>query len=50
MRVRVVDYEIGNVAGAGCGPTTTPGHAQMVVNEDRKVIVAMAPVARSYGL
>jgi dihydrolipoamide dehydrogenase len=41
MRVRVVDYEIGNVAGAGLYADDYAGHAQMVVDEDRRVIVGL---------
>lgn len=39
--VRAVDYEIGKVAGAGLYQDDYKGHAQMVVDEDRKVILGM---------
>ncbi len=36
MRVRVVEYEIGNVAGARLFADDYKGRAQMVVDEDRQ--------------
>ncbi|AXH35768.1 NAD(P)/FAD-dependent oxidoreductase [Humibacter sp. BT305] len=39
LRVRVVDYEIGNVAGASVHLDGYKGTARMVVDEDRGVIV-----------
>jgi pyruvate/2-oxoglutarate dehydrogenase complex dihydrolipoamide dehydrogenase (E3) component len=41
LNVRAVDYEIGDVAGAGLVADGYTGHARMVVDEDRKVIVGM---------
>jgi pyruvate/2-oxoglutarate dehydrogenase complex dihydrolipoamide dehydrogenase (E3) component len=41
MRTRVVDYELGNVAGASLLADGYRGHAQMVVDEDRQVIVGL---------
>jgi dihydrolipoamide dehydrogenase len=41
LRVRVVEYEIGKVAGAGLYEDGYAGHAQMVVDLDREVIVGM---------
>ena len=40
-RVRAVDYEIGDVSGAGLLGDGYNGHARMVVDEDRKVIVGV---------
>jgi pyruvate/2-oxoglutarate dehydrogenase complex dihydrolipoamide dehydrogenase (E3) component len=40
-RTRVVDYELGNVAGASLFADGYRGHAQMVVDEDRQVIVGL---------
>ncbi|MDQ0925629.1 pyruvate/2-oxoglutarate dehydrogenase complex dihydrolipoamide dehydrogenase (E3) component [Pseudarthrobacter sp. W1I19] len=39
--IRVVDYEIGHVAGAGLHADGYKGTARMVVDEDRKVILGM---------
>jgi pyruvate/2-oxoglutarate dehydrogenase complex dihydrolipoamide dehydrogenase (E3) component len=41
LRVRAVDYEIGDVAGAGLIADGYTGHARMIVDEDRKVIVGV---------
>ena len=41
LRVRVVEYEIGDVAGAGVYEDEYSGHAQMVIDLDREVIVGM---------
>jgi len=41
LRIRVVEYEIGNVAGAKLFADDYRGRAQMVVDEDRKVIVGL---------
>jgi pyruvate/2-oxoglutarate dehydrogenase complex dihydrolipoamide dehydrogenase (E3) component len=41
LRVRSVDYEIGDVSGAGLLADGYTGHARMVVDEDRKVIVGV---------
>jgi dihydrolipoamide dehydrogenase len=49
LRVRVVDYEIGNVAGAGLYADGYTGHAQMVVDEDRRVIVGMTLAGPGVG-
>ncbi|MEU4555959.1 dihydrolipoamide dehydrogenase [Micromonospora violae] len=39
LRIRVVDYDLGRVAGAALHADGYQGHARMVVDEDRKVIV-----------
>ncbi|MEG3632696.1 dihydrolipoyl dehydrogenase family protein [Micromonospora palythoicola] len=39
LRIRVVDYDLGAVAGATLHADGYQGHARMVVDEDRKVIV-----------
>ncbi|MFI7613424.1 dihydrolipoyl dehydrogenase family protein [Nonomuraea terrae] len=39
LRIRAVDYDLGAVAGAGLQAEGYRGHARMVVDEDRKVIV-----------
>ncbi len=44
LRVRVVEYDIGNVAGAGLYEDDYAGRAQMVVDLDREVIVGMTLV------
>ena len=41
LRTRVVEYEIGKVAGAGLYADGYTGHAQLVVDEQRHVIVGM---------
>ena len=41
LNVRVVDYEIGDVSGAGLIADGYKGRARMVVDEDRKVIVGV---------
>ncbi|NYH45894.1 dihydrolipoamide dehydrogenase [Micromonospora jinlongensis] len=38
-RIRVVDYDLGSVAGSSLHADGYKGHARMVVDEDRKVIV-----------
>lgn len=38
---RVVDYEIGHVAGASVRADGYAGTAQMVVDEERKVVLGM---------
>jgi pyruvate/2-oxoglutarate dehydrogenase complex dihydrolipoamide dehydrogenase (E3) component len=48
-RVRVVDYEIGNVAGAKLFADEYQGHAQMVVDEDRRTIVGMTLAGHGVG-
>jgi len=40
-RTKVVDYEIGYVAGAGVHIDGYKGHARMVVDEDRKVVLGV---------
>lgn len=42
LRIRVVDYDLGAVAGASLHADGYRGHARMVVDEDRKVIVGFA--------
>ncbi|MFY1575898.1 dihydrolipoyl dehydrogenase family protein [Verrucosispora sp. WMMD703] len=39
LRIRVVDYDLGTVAGASLQADGYKGHARMVVDEDRKVVV-----------
>ncbi|MEU8327880.1 NAD(P)/FAD-dependent oxidoreductase [Micromonospora sp. NPDC048839] len=39
IRIRVVDYDLGAVAGASLHADGYKGHARMVVDEDRKVII-----------
>jgi len=41
LRVRAVDYEIGEVSGAELLADGYAGRARMVVDEDRKVIVGV---------
>ena len=48
LNVRVVDYPLGNVAGAALFADDYRGHARMVVDEDRRVVVGVTfvgPVA-----
>ncbi len=49
LRVRAVDYEIGNVAGARLYADGYAGRARMVVDEDRRVIVGMTLVGPAVG-
>ena len=49
LRVRVVEYEIGNVAGASLFADGYRGRAQMVVDEDRRVIVGMTLAGPGVG-
>ena len=49
MRVRVVEYEIGNVAGASLFADGYRGHAQLVVDEDRQVIVGLTLAGPGVG-
>ncbi|MDG4840242.1 NAD(P)/FAD-dependent oxidoreductase [Micromonospora sp. WMMD967] len=42
LRIRVVDYDLGAVAGASLHADGYRGHVRMVVDEDRKVIVGFA--------
>ncbi|MEU1359740.1 NAD(P)/FAD-dependent oxidoreductase [Micromonospora zamorensis] len=39
LRIRVVDYDLGFVAGSSLHAEGYKGHARMVVDEDRKVII-----------
>jgi pyruvate/2-oxoglutarate dehydrogenase complex dihydrolipoamide dehydrogenase (E3) component len=48
-RVRVVEYEIGNVAGAKLYADGYTGHAQMIVDEDRQVIVGLTLAGPGVG-
>jgi dihydrolipoamide dehydrogenase len=49
LNVRPVDYEIGDVAGASLFADGYKGHARMVVDEDRGVIVGMTLVGMAVG-
>jgi len=49
MRVRVVEYEIGNVAGASLFADGYTGHAQLVVDEDRQVVVGLTLAGPGVG-
>ncbi len=49
MRVRVVEYEIGNVAGASLFADDYQGRAQMVVDEDRRVVVGLTLAGPGVG-
>src|SRR5688500_1597124 len=44
LRVRIVDHDLGAVAGAALHADGYDGHARMVVDEDRKVIVGFTLV------
>src|SRR5579862_7338139 len=48
-RVRVVEYEIGDVAGARLFADGYQGHAQLVVDEDRQVIVGLTLAGPGVG-
>jgi pyruvate/2-oxoglutarate dehydrogenase complex dihydrolipoamide dehydrogenase (E3) component len=48
-RVRVVEYELGNVAGASLFADGYQGHAQLVVDEDRQVIVGLTLAGPGVG-
>ena len=48
-RVRVVDYEIGDVAGARLFADGYQGHAQLVVDEDRQVVVGLTLAGPGVG-
>ena len=48
-RVRVVEYELGNVAGAKLFADEYRGHAQMVVDEDRRTIVGVTLAGHGVG-
>ncbi|HEU5002863.1 MAG TPA: NAD(P)/FAD-dependent oxidoreductase [Actinomycetota bacterium] len=49
LRVRAVDYDINNVSGAGLFADDYQGHARMVVDEDRRVVVGMTMVGMAVG-
>jgi pyruvate/2-oxoglutarate dehydrogenase complex dihydrolipoamide dehydrogenase (E3) component len=49
VRTRVVEYEIGNVAGAALFADGYAGRAQMVVDEDRQVIVGLTLAGPGVG-
>jgi pyruvate/2-oxoglutarate dehydrogenase complex dihydrolipoamide dehydrogenase (E3) component len=49
FRTRVVDYEVGNVAGAQLHADGYRGRARMVVDEDRQVIVGCTVVGPDVG-
>lgn len=49
MRARVVDYDLGAVAGASLMADGYAGHARAVVDEDRRVIVGMTLVGPGVG-
>ena len=48
-RVRTVEYELGDVAGAKLFADGYRGHAQMVVDEDRKTIVGLTLAGHGVG-
>ncbi len=47
--MRVVDYEIGDVAGASLFADGYTGHAQMVVDEERQTIAGMTLAGPGVG-
>jgi dihydrolipoamide dehydrogenase len=47
LTARTVSYEIGNVSGAGLFADGYSGHAEMVVDENRKTIIGMTLVGPS---
>jgi dihydrolipoamide dehydrogenase len=49
LRVRVVEYDIGQVAGAKLFADGYQGRAQMVVDEDRRVIVGLTLAGPGVG-
>jgi dihydrolipoamide dehydrogenase len=49
INVRVVDYEIGNVAGAGLYADGYKGRARMVIDETRSVVAGMTLVGPAVG-
>jgi pyruvate/2-oxoglutarate dehydrogenase complex dihydrolipoamide dehydrogenase (E3) component len=49
LRVRAIDYEIGEVSGAELLADGYTGHARMVVDEDRKVIVGVTFAGQDVG-
>ncbi|NQX12817.1 NAD(P)/FAD-dependent oxidoreductase [Microbacteriaceae bacterium VKM Ac-2855] len=48
-RIRVVDYEIGNVAGATLVAKGYTGTARMIVDEDRQVVIGVTFVGAEVG-
>lgn len=48
-RIRVVDYEIGSVAGATLAAVGYTGTARMVVDEDRRVVLGVTFVGKEVG-
>jgi pyruvate/2-oxoglutarate dehydrogenase complex dihydrolipoamide dehydrogenase (E3) component len=48
-RVRVVEYDLGNVAGAKLFADRYQGHAQMVVDEDRRTVVGLTLAGHGVG-
>jgi dihydrolipoamide dehydrogenase len=49
LKVRAVDYDIGRVAGAALYADGYSGHARMILDEERGVIVGMTLVGVSVG-
>jgi dihydrolipoamide dehydrogenase len=49
MKVRAVDYDIGRVAGASLYADGYKGHARMVVDQTRGVLVGMTLIGPSVG-
>ncbi|MET0426438.1 MAG: NAD(P)/FAD-dependent oxidoreductase [Actinoplanes sp.] len=49
LRTRVVDYDLGSVAGAKLHVDDYHGHARMVVDEDRRVVVGVTMVGPDVG-
>jgi pyruvate/2-oxoglutarate dehydrogenase complex dihydrolipoamide dehydrogenase (E3) component len=49
LTARTVSYEIGNVSGAGLFADGYSGHAEMVVDENRKTIIGMTLVGPGVG-
>jgi dihydrolipoamide dehydrogenase len=49
MNVRIVDYEIGNVAGAVIYADNYKGHARMVIDQTRGVVIGATLVGPSVG-
>ncbi len=49
INVRVVDYDIGNIVGAALYADGYKGHARMVIDQTRSVVVGMTLVGPSVG-
>jgi pyruvate/2-oxoglutarate dehydrogenase complex dihydrolipoamide dehydrogenase (E3) component len=49
MNVRVVDYEIGDVSGARLWADGYTGHAQMVVDDNSKILVGLTLAGPGVG-